>query len=129
MHSRRPFSVLLFARIVLCGTLGLSGCALERSSVSMDSNSRFPFFGFQLAPKKKEEPAYQRSISQHRSRPSDVPKIQPAVREPERESAWPQWLSLPTARPVLPLPRTDRVVEEPRAEQTASSATSVPLEF
>jgi hypothetical protein len=111
-----------FAVLALAG-----GCALEHPSVSMDSISRRPFFGFQLAPKAKPA-GYHRQISQ-KSGEADLPKIQPAVREVESDHKWPQWLTLPSPRPVLPLPRTDLPDETRTPERVAKTGDSTPIEF
>jgi hypothetical protein len=109
---------------LLCGVVAAEGCALERSSMSMDSVSRSPFFGFVFAPKAKP-PVLDRTISRDvRSRDvrrSESPvKVQTAVRDVEPERTWPNWLSLPGARPVVPLPRTDQA--EPRGVAHATPA-------
>jgi len=123
MRSSSIVAPAALASAFLCGTALLSGCALEHPSMSLDSVSKRPFFGVQVAPKKKE-PAYDRTISQDRSRAADAVRIQPAIRETERESHWPNWLTLPTSRPVLSLPRTD---QDETPLRTASN--DVPIEF
>ncbi len=111
--------------MILLSSVALSGCALGRSSLSIDSNSRSPWLGLELIPgKKPADPAnYHRSIAQHRSQPGDQAEIQAAIQKPKKESRLPGWLNPMAERTPLPLPRTD-VEPPPFAEK--STATSNP---
>jgi hypothetical protein len=91
--------------------------------MSMDSVSRSPWFGLQLKPR-KQQPVYQKSISQSDRRREDTAKVQPALAAAPRDSQWPQWLTLPSSRPALPLPRTDTASDEKQLEPT-----DAPIEF
>src|SRR5581483_11563542 len=102
---------LAWSTILLLG----SGCALEHPSVSVDSISKRPFFGVQVAPKKKEGPVYDRAIVQDRpveTRTADAGasksvSVQTALLETESDRRWGSWLPLPSSKPTIPLPRTD----------------------
>lgn len=111
--------------VVLVVALG-SGCALERSSLSIDSDSRVPFFGFQFAPRRRP-PAYERSIS--RTKPSAEPpaKVTTTLLETPPESPWPAWLTR-SARPTQPLPRTD-VTEEGKPSKEGDTPPAETYEF
>lgn len=51
--------------IAVCLLTVLNGCAVGGKSFSIDSNSRVPFFGFDLVPKSgKPDPSSYRSIAQ-----------------------------------------------------------------
>jgi hypothetical protein len=94
-------SLWLLAASLACG------CAVERSSLSIDSNSRVPFMGLQLAPPKKKEPVYQRSISRDRAAQSEAAVVRLAQHEPRTESRWTDWLTPSPPRVSQPLPRTE----------------------
>jgi hypothetical protein len=96
------------------------GCAVERSSLSMDSNSRFPWLGLQLSPPKSKEPAYHRPIAQ-KSGKMDEAKVALAVDPPRTETKWSDWLNPLPQRISQPLPRTE-------PEESASTDTD-PIEF
>jgi hypothetical protein len=104
------------------------GCALERSSLSIDSNSRIPFFGFQFAPRPKP-PVYDRSVSRPKPGAEPSAKVKPALLETPKEGAWPGWLGLPTPRPTQPLPRTDVLAGEPAAPKSAADTVTNTVEF
>jgi len=87
--------------------LGLAGCAVERSSLSMDSNSRFPWLGLQLSPPKSKEPAYHRPIAQKSGKRTDEAKVTLAVDPPRTETKWADWLNPLPQRVSQPLPRTE----------------------
>uniref|UniRef100_A0A7C2JYN1 DUF3035 domain-containing protein n=1 Tax=Schlesneria paludicola TaxID=360056 RepID=A0A7C2JYN1_9PLAN len=116
MSPVRPVrcSLVLFA-LGLC-----AGCAVERSSLSIDSNSRVPFLGLQLAPSKKKEPVYQRSISREPAAKSAAATVQLAVEEPRGDTHWTDWLT-PAPRFSQPLPRTE---PEPNASASANATAS-----
>ena len=123
-RHRRLLPVVAIGASILTG-----GCAVNRTSMSMDSVSRRPFFGIELAPKKRSTPVYEKSIAQHRRQAADAPKVQPAIRETKTDGPWPEWLALPSSRPTLPLPRTDLAVGTAGTTHTASSETTQPIEF
>lgn len=98
-------------RLTLClgGALCLSGCALGRGNVSIDSNSRAPWMNLELMPsKKKEKPAnYHRSVAERQTDGASEVEIQTAMATPRRELRLPQWMTPSSERTPLPLPRTD----------------------
>ncbi|OYW18101.1 MAG: hypothetical protein B7Z55_11265, partial [Planctomycetales bacterium 12-60-4] len=108
--------------LLLFSSLGLSGCAFGRSSLSIDSNSRSPWLGLELIPsrKKADPPNYNRSVAQQRYSTEVQAEIQPAVQKPKKESRLPNWLNPMAERTPLPLPRTD-VEPPPLAESPAES--------
>ena len=113
--------------LVLLALGWCTGCAVERSSLSIDSNSRVPFLGMQLAPAKKKEPVYQKSISRGLSTKSDAAVVQLAVEEPRSDTHWADWLS-PAPRVSQPLPRTDQQPHAP-APANASKPSEDAIEF
>lgn len=121
LTARKSGSLL----VVLVVAVG-SGCALERSSLSIDSDSRVPFFGFQFAPRRRP-PAYERSIS--RTKPSTEPaaKVTTTLLETPPESSWPAWLTR-SSRPTQPLPRTD-VTEEGKSSKGGEKPPTETYEF
>jgi hypothetical protein len=103
---RAPFT----AGIGLSLTLAAGGCAVEHSSLSIDSNSRSPFLGLQLAPPKSKEPAYHRPIARERGKKgTDEAKVALAVDPPRTETKWSDWLNPLPQRVSQPLPRTEPV--------------------
>ena len=97
----------LIAISSLCGLF--TGCALGRSNVSMDSNSRAPWMNFELLPsRKKADPAnYHRSIAEQRSDAKSEASIEPALATTKTELRLPGWLTPGADRTPLPLPRSD----------------------
>jgi len=92
----KPVQSLVIAGCLL---IGHSGCALERSSVSIDSNSRSPWFGLQLLPSKKADTSgYHRSISRQPESEREQVSIVPALANPRSEFRIPAWLK-PSASP------------------------------
>ncbi len=89
------------------------GCALERSGVSADSNSRLPFFNFQFAPSKKDAVNPHRSV-QLENRPADL--VQPAKAPVQREVRLASWIPGLGQREAMPLPLAE-LPAEPASEQ------------
>jgi hypothetical protein len=114
--------------VIALATMG--GCAVERSSLSIDSNSRVPFLGLQLAPPKSKEPAYQRQISRERKKSgADQPKVALAVESTKTETKWPDWLNPLPQRVSQPLPRTEPEPATPTINDDGTSATDSGIEF
>lgn len=96
-----------------------AGCAIERPGVSASSLNPSPWFNFQLAPAKKDNPSYQRNIARNSA---DRVTVKPAISTPIKEVHWPE-LKLPSfRREAQTLPRTDDVPREsPSIGRTAQS--------
>jgi hypothetical protein len=117
MTAIRPRGVARWAVVM---SLLLSGCAMGRSSLSIDSNSRAPWLGLEFLPSKKEAPPnYSRSVKQQKSRGKDQVAITPATQSPKKERSLPNWLKPGSEKTPLPLPRTDVV---PTADESAGAS-------
>jgi hypothetical protein len=111
-RSARCFFGLAFA-------VAVSGCALERTGMTSSSASPMPWFNFQLAAPKKDNPNYQKSIA--RSTADRAVVVKPAIAPVQKEIRWPE-ISLPSfRREAQLLPRTDDQASKPPI--TASSET------
>lgn len=106
-RSSKCLSLLAMGWVCLC-----CGCALERSGVSADSNSRLPFFNFQFAPAKKDSANYHRSV-QLEQRPAEL--VQPAKAPVQREVRLASWIPGLGQREALPLPLAE-LPAEPASE-------------
>ncbi len=100
--------------LLVLGALLLPGCAMGRSNVSIDSNSRAPWMNLEFLPsrKKPDTSTYHRSIAQQKSQSADVATIAPAVATPKKEVRLLNWLTPGSERTPLPLPRTDLELED-----------------
>ncbi len=112
-------------RVRVCGyclwltsSLLVTGCAMGRSSVSMDSNSPSPWMNLEFLPSRKKADVknYHRSIAEQRPDGESAAEITPAVTEKKKESRLASWLLPGSERTPLPLPRSD--IQNP---QTAAS--------
>lgn len=102
-------AVMLFVLLALSGSC-LSGCQLNRSFFQMDSNSRVPFFGVDLAPKWPKRESAVDGVSRLQSEATAA-----AANTEARESLE------PSTRP-LALPLSDSL-SEPVAVDTAPVET------
>ncbi|MBI1348284.1 hypothetical protein GC163_18575 [bacterium] len=98
---------IAYLSVSACLLMGQSGCALERSSVSVDSNSRSPWLGLQFLPSKKSDSSnYYRSISRQVDAGSEPTVIQTAAEPKRSEIRLSEWI-LPAKSPEPQvLPRT-----------------------
>jgi hypothetical protein len=86
-------------RLLLAAALLItSGCQLNRSFFQMDSNSRVPFFGVDLAPSLPRRSSSVDGVSRLQS--ATAHRSQPLV-EPEQTSPPPQSLALPLSESVV----------------------------
>lgn len=108
--------------VLLC-----SGCALDQSSMQMNSTSKMPWFNFSLAPAKKDTGNYQRSINRGHQQSADRLHVQPATPPAQREIRWAEWLSPQAARTSQPLPVTEPL-PVPRLNSLSSSSLEL-VEF
>lgn len=107
-----------------------SGCALGRSNVSIDSNSRAPWMNLELLPsrKKKDTSSYHRSVNQRSgSSTEDAVEIEPAVAAPKKEVRLLNWLTPSSEKTPLPLPRTDVELSATGAAASTTKST-IPTE-
>ncbi len=103
------------AGIWICRTLTVfvvfmvAGCAVDRSGVSMDSNSRSPWMNLELAPSRKKDnaPNYHRAIANRSDSTAPAAEVKTALLPPKSELRLPQWLHPGSEKTPLPLPRTD----------------------
>lgn len=93
--SSRSVICRRLAVAILASTYLLSGCVTQRKSFSVDSNSRVPFFGLELAPNDRSTSNEIRSIGQT-SKPSRS-WSDPFGSEARKRDTLPR----------IPLPRTD----------------------
>lgn len=117
--------LLVMASIFWMEISGLVGCAVGGKSVSIDSNSRLPFFGLEL---------------QERQRKSAGPPIH-SIREEKQSEAWVKPLSLVTAgasfsrlsdiwdRKATPLPTISVPITNPLQESSFSPRMKTEIEF
>ena len=92
---------------------GSPGCQVAKSSFQMDSDSRLPFFGLQMAPKKKEPKPNVSPLSQSEA---PVAKTTPASFDGEaatpRGSRWSKWFGRFGKPKRIPLPITDSPADD-----------------
>lgn len=92
-------------------TGGIGGCALGRSNVSIDSNSRAPWMNLEFLPsRKKADPSnYHRSVAENRSATPSAPTAEVTTAAPpaKKETRLANWLTPGGERTPLPLPRSD----------------------
>src|SRR5689334_17013485 len=108
-QSRRLLMTFPLPHHRLCQHAGLglslavfaSGCAVEHSSLSIDSNSRSPFLGLQFMQPKEKEPAYHRPIARTKKDPEA--KVALATEPVKTESKWSDWLNPLPQRVSQPL--------------------------
>ena len=85
--------------------LAFTGCQVDRTSLQMDSDSRFPALGIQLVPKRK--PQKIQTISHHESLATPEKAMQTRQSSTARSSRWTQWLNPFGKKQRIPIPRTD----------------------
>lgn len=83
---------LSYRRLALLVLLVAPGCAIEHPGLTASSGSGMPWFNFQLAPQKKDQKNYPRSIARDSATkvelkhamltPSDTPRRWPDIRVP-----------------------------------------------
>lgn len=124
-------SVSLQCRLVVAGLVLIclaSGCSITRKSASVDSISRMPFFGMELAPKRREPAPETHRIRRDHAVPVDLEpaKLATKGKASSNEKAW--WQRLPGVekRTAISLPRTD-VVATP-SEGAKVSVEESPVE-
>ncbi|MDZ4684917.1 MAG: hypothetical protein SH850_07475 [Planctomycetaceae bacterium] len=129
LSPRSLFSTVWFG-LSLAAAVVCSGCTVERSSLSIDSNSRSPFLGLQFAPPKSKEPVYHRPISRERvKQKSDGAKVELAVEPPRTEAKWSDWLNPLPQRVSQPLPRTESDETASTAPDGLNPSVAAPIEF
>ena len=84
-----------------------SGCAVTGKSASIDSTSRMPFLGMELAPRKKDAAPETQRIRRDGSIPLEPEPARLVVNGPARDMAWRQKKRSPEVKAPLRLPRTD----------------------
>ena len=106
-----------------------AGCAITRKSASIDSTSKMPWLGLELAPKRSEPAPETRRIKRDHQQPVEIEPAKLVVNGPQKkDTSWWQRLSGSEPRPVISLPRTDVVATPPIQKDadrniTASSET------
>ena len=98
------------AGLACCLLMG--GCSITRKSASIDSISRTPFLGLELAPKRTAPAPETQRIKRDRSVPVDIEPAKLVSNGAQKDTSWWQRLAGSEKRPVISLPRTD-VVEAP----------------
>jgi hypothetical protein len=83
------------------------GCSITRKSASIDSISRTPFFGLELAPKRNTPAPETHRIRQEASVPVDVKPAKLMANGIPKEASWWQRLTGVEMRSSIALPRTD----------------------
>ena len=105
---------LIVGVVVIAACLATAGCAVTRKSVSMDSGSRMPWLGMELAPKRRtpapETTRIRRdSTAPVRAVPAKLVKEPPAQKpvESKSEETWWQKITGTEKKAPIQLPRTD----------------------
>lgn len=119
--------------IVVClAATVFSGCSITGKNASIDSTSRMPFFGMELAPKRRAPAPETQRIRRDRSQ---TPEPEPAKlvvngAQSDKDSTWWKKLTQAEQRPSIPLRRTDVVEPVPAAKPVVKIPTGdVPVEF
>lgn len=100
--------------VVIAACLATAGCAVTRKSVSIDSGSRMPWLGMELAPKRRtpapETTRIRRdSTAPVKAVPAKLAKEPPAQKPADSKSdeTWWQKITGTEKKPPIQLPRTD----------------------
>jgi hypothetical protein len=109
--------------LLVASTLSLlaGGCSITRKSASIDSISRTPFLGLELAPKRNSPAPETHRIRMDQRDRVDVEPAKLVVNGAAKESSWWQKLTGTEKRSAIPLPRTDQAT-------STSSSTETPEE-
>jgi len=99
------------------------GCSITRKSASIDSISRTPFFGLELAPRRNTPAPETQRIRQEASAPVDVKPAKLMANGTPKEASWWQRLTGAEKRSSIALPRTD-VAGAPLAPSSPEPAPS-----
>jgi hypothetical protein len=126
------FTVRLAAILIaIWATSAATGCAVTRKSVSIDSGSKTPWLGLELAPKKKSAVPEATRIRRDDSVPLEpVPAnlVKDSAPQPKEDSWW-QKLTGTEKRTPIKLPRTDLEDAAANKPSAVTPAESASLEF
>ncbi len=100
---------------------GLLGCQVARSSFQMDSDSRLPFFGLHLVPKKKKPDVSPLSQSENPAAEATVAGFSDEAETP-RPTGWSKWFGRFGKPKRIPLPITDSQSDGDSPEAVAAEA-------
>ncbi len=121
LHRRTTWRAWAGLLAALCA-VAASGCAMGRHGVSIDSNSRAPWFNLELLPSKKDRGEnYNRSVARSKTRDDQAVAISPAVAPPKKENGLSAWLNPKPEKTPLPLPRTDQVPADAQPTETVEA--------
>ncbi len=99
-----------------------SGCSITRKSASVDSVSRLPFFGMELAPKQREPAPETRRIRLEGSIPLEPEPAILVPSAPMKDAAWWPRKKGPDKRTAIAIPRTDLLDSPPAMEPSPPPA-------
>ena len=129
MGSGRKFLACI---VMLAACLGPTGCAVTRKSVSMDSGSKMPWLGMELAPQRRPPAPEVKRIRNDQSVPLEAVPAKLIKEDVPKEGGWWQKLTGTEKRAPIKLPRTDLDVSPPMTAKVAAPSvaeSAEPLEF
>lgn len=126
----KTWRAILASVTVSASCLVTTGCSVTGKSASVDSISRRPFVGIELAPKKRESAPETQRISRDGSIPLEPATANLIANAPAKNPSWWQRMKgTDTPKAAITLPRTDLADAPPEPQQIDASSPMEQIEF